>query len=129
MGAKSGDQISVMSEWSGAEGESLNTILAPFVQACGVKLVTNVTRDLAVLDTNVKSTPPDVVFWPTTAPLSLYTSKLQDLTKLGVDSANYDDLWIKLGTLNGTLLAVRNTGRIANHSAANGPGANCPACT
>ncbi|MGE5124372.1 MAG: ABC transporter substrate-binding protein [Acidobacteriaceae bacterium] len=106
MGSMSGDQISVLSEWSGAEGESLNSILEPFVQACGVQLVTNTTRDLAVLDTTVKSSPPDVVFWPTTAPVTLYTDQLQNLANLGVDPANYADLWIKLGTVNGSLLAV-----------------------
>jgi len=106
MGAKAGDQVTVMYQWTGNEEALFNNIIAPFVAACGVKIVANSTRDAAVLDTAAKSTPPDVLFWPTTAPLKLYTSQLQDLTKLGVDPANYADYWIKMGTMNGTLLML-----------------------
>jgi alpha-glucoside transport system substrate-binding protein len=105
-GAKSGDQITVMYQWTGNEEALFNNILAPFVAACGVKIVANSTRDAAVLDTTVKSTPPDVLFWPSTSPLTLYTSKLQDLTTLGVDPSNYADYWVKLGTVNGKLLTL-----------------------
>jgi alpha-glucoside transport system substrate-binding protein len=58
------------------------------------------------LDTAVKSTPPDVLFWPTTAPLTLYTAKLQDLTTLGVDPSNYASYWITMGTVGGKLLTL-----------------------
>jgi alpha-glucoside transport system substrate-binding protein len=105
-GAKSGDQVTVMYQWSGNEEALFNNIIAPFVQACGVKIVANSTRDNAVLDTAVKSTPPDVLFWPSTSPLTLYTSKLQDLTTLGVDPSNYADYWVKMGTVNGKLLML-----------------------
>jgi alpha-glucoside transport system substrate-binding protein len=105
-GAKAGDQVTVMYQWTGNEEALFNNIIAPFVKACGVKIVANSTRDAAVLDTAVKSTPPDVLFWPTTSPLSLYASKLQDLTTLGVDSSNYAAYWIKLGTVGGKLLAL-----------------------
>ncbi|MFZ2095865.1 MAG: hypothetical protein WAV05_04430, partial [Anaerolineales bacterium] len=93
MGANSGDQVTVMYQWSGDEEAKFNSIIAPFVDACGVQIVANSTRDAAVLDTAVKSTPPDVLFWPTTSPLTLYTSQLQDLSALGVDPANYASYW------------------------------------
>ena len=95
-----------MYQWTGNEEALFNNIIAPFVSACGVKIVANSTRDAAVLDTAVKSTPPDVLFWPTTSPLSLYTDKLQDLTQLGVDPSNYADYWVKMGTVDGKLLSL-----------------------
>jgi alpha-glucoside transport system substrate-binding protein len=106
MGAKSGDQLTLMYQWSSNEETLFNNIIKPFVDACGVKIVPNSTRDAAVLDTAVKSTPPDILFWPNTSPLTLYTSKLQDLTTLGVDPSNYADYWVKMGTVSGKLLAL-----------------------
>ena len=44
------------------------------------------TRDDAVLDTKAKSTPPDVLFWPKTAPLSLYTEQLQVILRNAISS-------------------------------------------
>ncbi len=105
-GVKSGDTINVMYQWTGTEQQEFNYIVAPFVAACGVKINANSTRDNAVLDAAVKSTPPDVLFWPSTSPLKLYTDKLQDLTTVGVDPSNYASYWAKLGTVNGKLLAL-----------------------
>jgi alpha-glucoside transport system substrate-binding protein len=104
--AKSGDQVTVMYQWSGNEEALFNNIIAPFVAACGVKIVANSTRDAAVLDAAVKSTPPDILFWPTNSPLTLYTSKLNDLTTLGVDPSNYASYWVKMGTVGGKLLML-----------------------
>ncbi len=104
--SKSGDQVTVMYQWTGNEEALFNNIIAPFVAACGIKIVATSTRDNAVLDTKVKSTPPDILFWPSTSPLSLYASQLQDLTTLGVDPSNYAAYWVKLGTVNGKLLAL-----------------------
>jgi alpha-glucoside transport system substrate-binding protein len=95
-----------MYQWTGNEEALFNNIIAPFVAACGVKIVANSTRDAAVLDTAVKSTPPDVLFWPTTSPLTLYTAKLQDLTTLGVDPSNYASYWVTMGTVGGKLLTL-----------------------
>jgi alpha-glucoside transport system substrate-binding protein len=106
MGAQSGDQVTVMYQWTGNEESLFNNVIAPFVAACGVKIVANSNRDAAVLDTAVKSTPPDVLFWPTSSPLNLYASQLQDLTQLGVDPSNYADYWVKMGTVNGTVLML-----------------------
>jgi alpha-glucoside transport system substrate-binding protein len=106
MGAQSGDELHVMYQWSGAEEESINKIFKPLVDACGIKIVAESTRDAAVLDTKAKSTPPDVLFWPTTSPMNLYTSQLKDLTSLGAQGDNYAQFWKDLGTVNGQWLAV-----------------------
>jgi len=105
-GAQSGDQLSVMYQWSGAEEEKINAILKPLVDACGITLAAESTRDPAVLDTKVQSTPPDVLFWPTTAPLTLYTDKLIPLDTLGGGSDNYAGFWKDLGSVDGNWLAV-----------------------
>jgi alpha-glucoside transport system substrate-binding protein len=105
-GVKSGDQLSIISEWSGGEGEQLDAILKPFADACGVKFATQATRDAAVLDAKAKSAPPDVIFWPSTSPMLLYTGQLKDLKSLGADPSNYLQSWINLGTVGGKWLAV-----------------------
>lgn len=106
MGAASGDQVSVLYQWSGAEEEKFNTVVKPLVDACGIEIVATSTRDAAVLDTKAKSTPPDVVFWPTTAPFTLYTDQLKDLSDLGADPANYAPYWQDMGSVGGRWLGV-----------------------
>ncbi len=105
-GVNSGDSITVMYQWTGTEEQEFNNIMAPFVAACGVKINATSTRDNAVLDTAVKSTPPDILFWPSTSPLKLYTSQLIPLTTLGVVTSNYANYWVQLGTVNGQVLAL-----------------------
>src|SRR5436190_3683097 len=64
MGAKSGDEISMLYQWSGVEEAALNQVLKPLVDACGLVLKPESTRDQALLDTRVQAgTPPDVAFW------------------------------------------------------------------
>jgi len=104
--AKAGDTLHVMYQWTGAEEEKINAIFKPFVDQCGVKIVAESTRDNGVLDTRVKSTPPDILFWPTTAPLTLYPDKLKDLASLGASTANYAQYWLDLGTKDSTLFAI-----------------------
>jgi alpha-glucoside transport system substrate-binding protein len=106
MGAASGDEVSVIYQWSGAEEEKFNAVVKPLVDECGIKIVAQSTRDAAVLDTKAKSTPPDVVFWPTTAPLALYTDQLKDLSDVGADPANYADYWQAMGSVEGKWLGV-----------------------
>lgn len=106
MGAAAGDQLSVMYQWTGAEEEKINEIFKPLVDACGIEIVAEATRDSAVLDTKVKSTPPDVLFWPSTSPLGLYTEQLQDLASVGGNPANYADYWLEIGTVDGEWLAI-----------------------
>ncbi len=106
MGAQPGDELTVMYQWSGAEEEKINAIFKPLVDACGIKIVAESTRDAAVLDTRVQSSPPDILFWPTTAPLTLYTDKLVPLDTLGANADNYASFWVDLGTVDGKWLAV-----------------------
>ncbi|MBN2550205.1 MAG: hypothetical protein JXB15_13665, partial [Anaerolineales bacterium] len=64
MGAAAGDTISMLYQWSGAEEERLNEILKPLVDACGIVIQPESTRDQALLDTKVQAgTPPDIAFW------------------------------------------------------------------
>ncbi|MGD2177221.1 MAG: hypothetical protein PVG71_05300, partial [Anaerolineae bacterium] len=59
MGAAEGDEVTLLYQWSGVEEEKLNEILQPLVEACGIKLVPESTRDHALLDTRVEAgTPP-----------------------------------------------------------------------
>jgi alpha-glucoside transport system substrate-binding protein len=95
-----------MYQWSGAEEEKINAIFKPFIDACGVEIVAESTRDNAVLDTRVKSEPPDLLFWPSTAPLTLYKDQLQDMAALGANADNYAGYWTDLGTVDGTLLML-----------------------
>ncbi|MEA5078009.1 MAG: extracellular solute-binding protein [Anaerolineaceae bacterium] len=104
--AKAGDTLNVMYQWSGAEEEKFNSIVKTFVDECGVKIVAESTRDAAVLDTKVKSTPPDILFWPTTSPLNLYPDKLVDLKTLGAATDNYASYWLDLGSVDGKLFAL-----------------------
>lgn len=106
MGAQPGDELTVMYQWSGAEEEKINAIFKPLVETCGIKIVAESTRDAAVLDTRVQSTPPDILFWPTTAPLTLYTDKLVALDTVGGNAENYAQFWLDLGTVDGKWLAV-----------------------
>jgi alpha-glucoside transport system substrate-binding protein len=105
-GVTAGDQITVMYQWSGAEEEKINAVLKPFVDACGVEIVAETTRDDAVLDTRVKSTPPDILFWPNVSPLSLYTDKLMPLDSLGAVADNYASYWLDFGSVDGNWYAV-----------------------
>jgi alpha-glucoside transport system substrate-binding protein len=106
MGAASGDQVSVLYQWSGTEEEKFNAVVKPLVDACSIEIVAQSSRDDAVLDTKAKSTPPDVVFWPKIAPLTLYTSQLKDLGALGADPANYAPFWQNMGSVGGKWLGV-----------------------
>ena len=105
-GAKSGDTISVVYEWSGNEQNQFNAVVKPLLDACGIKINAQTTRDPAVLDTLVKSTPPDVFFWPDLSPLKLYSDKLQALDSVGADKTSYADFWVTMGTANSKWLAI-----------------------
>lgn len=106
MGVESGTEITMIYQWTGTEEESINSILDPFVQECGVTITAEATRDAAVLDTRAKSTPPDVLFWPSTSPANLYGDQMVDLNEVGAMVENYESYWINLGTFNDMLLAL-----------------------
>jgi alpha-glucoside transport system substrate-binding protein len=106
MGAQSGDTISMLYQWSGVEEEQLNQILQPLVDACGIVLKPESTRDQALLDTRVKAgTPPDVAFWNVTQ-LSQYKALLKPMTDLGANGNNYADFWKNIGTVDGKWLGL-----------------------
>ena len=106
MGAQPGDEISMLYQWSGAEEENLNNILRPFVEACGVVISPESTRDQALLDTRVQAgTPPDITFWNVTQ-LTQYKDLLVPMTDLGVHEDNYADYWKTIGTVDGMWLGL-----------------------
>ena len=105
-GVTAGDEISMLYQWSGAEEERLNEILQPFVDACGVVMVPESTRDQALLDTKVQAgTPPDIAFW-NVAQLVQYEDKLKTMDELGAHGDNYADFFKSPGTVNGKWLGL-----------------------
>ena len=101
MGAASGDTVSMIYQWSGAEEEALNAILQPLVDACGIVVQPESTRDQALLDTRVQGgNPPDIAFWNVTQ-LNLYVDQLQAMDALGGHAENYADFFTAPGTING----------------------------
>jgi alpha-glucoside transport system substrate-binding protein len=106
MGAKSGDAITMLYQWSGQEETRLNEILKPLVDACGVVIKPESTRDQALLDTKVQAgTPPDIAFW-NTAQLVQYQAKLVPMDQLGAHRDNYADFFVQPGTVNGKWLGL-----------------------
>jgi alpha-glucoside transport system substrate-binding protein len=106
MGAKEGDEITMLYQWSGVEEENLNKILQPFVEACGVTISPESTRDQALLDTRVQAgTPPDIAFWNVTQ-LEQYQDQLFAMPDLGVNEENYSDFWSDIGSVNGKWLGL-----------------------
>jgi len=105
-GVTAGDTITMLYQWSGAEEERLNEILQPFVDACGVVVAPESTRDQALLDTKVQAgTPPDVAFW-NIAQLVQYQDVLKSMDDLGAHSENYVDFFREPGTINGKWLGL-----------------------
>ena len=106
MGAQPGDEITLLYQWSGVEEEKLNTILAPFVEQCGVVLKPESTRDQALLDTKVQAgTPPDVAFW-NVAQLEQYKDVLVPIDTLGAHGDNYAAFFKDPGTIDGVWLGL-----------------------
>jgi alpha-glucoside transport system substrate-binding protein len=101
MGAKSGDTVSMLYQWSGTEETNLLAILKPLADACGITLKPESTRDQALLDTRVKAgTPPDVAFWQVTT-VKQYSNILKPLDTLGAHRENYPASLIEQGSVNG----------------------------
>ncbi|HZW05032.1 MAG TPA: extracellular solute-binding protein, partial [Anaerolineaceae bacterium] len=100
--AQEGDEISMLYQWSGTEEENLNAILQPFLDACGVTIAPESSRDQALLDTRVQAgNPPDVAFW-NIAQLEQYQDQLIPIDDLPVNADNYAEFWRDLGSINGT---------------------------
>ena len=105
-GAKSGDTISMIYQWSGEEEGRLNQILKPLVDACGIVLKPESTRDQGLLDTRVKAgTPPDIAFWNVTQ-LVQYKDQLKAMDSLGASNDNYIAGSTTPGTIDGKWLGL-----------------------
>jgi len=105
-GAKAGDELSMLYQWSGAEEARLNEILKPLVDACGIVFKPESTRDQALLDTKVQAgTPPDIAFW-NVAQLVQYQDKLKTMDSLGAHAENYAVFFKDPGTINGKWLGL-----------------------
>lgn len=106
MGAQPGDTISMLYQWSGVEEESLNQALQPLIDACGIVLEPESSRDQALLDTRVQAgNPPDVAFWQV-AQLVQYQDQLQSMDELGANPANYNDFFVDPMTVDGRWLGL-----------------------
>ncbi|HOA25048.1 MAG TPA: ABC transporter substrate-binding protein [Aggregatilineales bacterium] len=104
--AQPGDEITMLYQWSGVEEEMLLSILQPFVDACGVVISPESTRDQGILDTRIQAgTPPDIAFW-NVAQLEQYADLIVPLTELGVFEENYPEFWRELGSINGQWLGL-----------------------
>jgi alpha-glucoside transport system substrate-binding protein len=76
------------------------------VDACGIVLKPESTRDQALLDTRVQAgTPPDVAFWQV-AQLVQYQDKLLALDELGANRDNYSDFFLSPVTVDGKWLGL-----------------------
>ncbi len=105
-GVTAGDEISMLYQWSGTEEAALNAILKPLVDACGIVIKPESTRDQALLDTKVQGgTPPDIAFWNVTQ-LIQYQDKLQPMDVLGANAANYASFFTDPGTIDGKWLGL-----------------------
>ncbi len=106
MGAKAGDTVSMLYQWSGEEESKLNAIMKPLVDKCGITLKPESTRDQALLDTRVKAgTPPDIAFWQQVT-IAQYANLLKPLDTLGVNAGNYSQSLKDLGSVNGKWLGL-----------------------
>jgi alpha-glucoside transport system substrate-binding protein len=106
MGAKSGDTVSMLYQWSGVEETHFSNIMQPLVSACGIVLKPESTRDQGLLDTRVKAgTPPDIAFW-NVSQLVQYQDKLKTMDSLGGHKDSYADFFTNPGTINGKWLGL-----------------------
>ena len=105
-GAKSGDKVSILYQWSGEEETHFANIVKPLADACGIAFQPESTRDQALLDTKVQAgTPPDVAFWTLAAAIR-YQAQLKPMDTLGADAKNYADWAVKEGTVGGKWIAL-----------------------
>jgi alpha-glucoside transport system substrate-binding protein len=105
-GAQSGDEISMLYQWAGAEEAALNQVLQPLIDACGIVLRPESTRDQALLDTRVQAgNPPDVAFWQVSQ-LVQYQDQLVPMDELGAIRENYGEFFLDPVTIDGEWLGL-----------------------
>jgi alpha-glucoside transport system substrate-binding protein len=106
MGAAEGDEVTMFYQWSGTEEEQLMAILQPVVDACGIVLAPEASRDQALVDTRVQAgTPHDIIFF-NVVQISQYADMLVPLSEMGVTGDNYPEFWQNLGSANGEWLGL-----------------------
>ena len=106
MGAQQGDEISMLYQWAGAEETALNQVLQPLLDACGIVLRPESTRDQALLDTRVQAgTPPDVAFWQVSQ-LVQYKDQLIPMDELGANRASYGEFFLAPVTVDDAWLGL-----------------------
>ena len=106
MGAQPGDEISMLYQWAGAEESALNQVLQPLIDACGIVLRPESTRDQALLDTRVQAgNPPDVAFWQVSQ-LVQYQDQLISMEELGANRENYSEFFLDPVTIDGEWLGL-----------------------
>lgn len=99
MGAAAGDEVTVLYQWSGVEEENFAAAIAPIVEACGIVVVPESSRDQALLQTRIESGEPwDIVIWPTRGPALSYSDMLQPLDAVGADASNYAEALVSAGS-------------------------------
>ncbi len=98
-GAQQGDTISMLYQWAGTEEASFNQIIQPLVDACGLVIEPESTRDQALLDTRVQGgSPPDIAFWNVTQ-LTQNQDDLIALDELGATMSNYEEFFTGPGVI------------------------------
>jgi alpha-glucoside transport system substrate-binding protein len=106
VGAKQGDTVTMLYQWSGQEETRFSDIIKPLADACGIVFKPESTRDQGLLDTRVQAgTPPDIAFW-TLASMIRYQDKLFPMDQLGASKDAYQDFFVKNGTVNDKWLAL-----------------------
>lgn len=106
MGAQAGDEVTMFYQWSGTEEEQLMAILQPLVEACGITLSPEASRDQALLDTRIQAgNAPDIAFF-NVVQLQQYADLLVPVTDLGASPDNIPQFWQDLGTVNGQWLGL-----------------------
>ena len=105
-GVTSGDELSLLYQWSGDEESKHQPGLKPLVDACGIVLKPESTRDQALLDTKVQAgTPPDIAFW-NVAQLIQYQDELIPMDQLNVNADSYADFFVSQGSVDGKWLGL-----------------------
>jgi alpha-glucoside transport system substrate-binding protein len=105
--------ISFLTVWSGEdELPNWENMVAPFVEESGCTIEAESTRDLnAVLTTRVEAgNPPDITAAPSSSTMQTFIEEgeIVPLDFLDMDrmQTQFGDVWINLGTINGTLYSV-----------------------
>jgi alpha-glucoside transport system substrate-binding protein len=112
-GEKLGGTISILAIWTGAEEETFKKVIQPWVDANGVDVQYEGTRDLStVLTTKVEGNdPPDVAGLPNPGAMAEFAKNgdlipLEDFMDIDQLNTDYNEGWIADGTVDGKLVGI-----------------------